>query len=77
MDCREFAEKYAWDGLPKNEMLPNGTDAQTCLKILVEHFLGNYIIMYPGSTKQWNTEATFKILELYPQGSIRKIKPRY
>lgn len=77
MDYREFAKK-CFEGLPKNEMLPNGTDPQEGLKILIKHFIGDFIVTgYPCSKKQWNSEAIYEVLRLYPQGSIKKIKPRY
>lgn len=75
----EYVEfcKTCYEGLPKDEMLPNGTDAQKALNILVKHFLGNFIISYSGSQQQWNSEAVAEILLKYPQGKIRKIKGRY
>lgn len=66
-----------FEGLPKDEMLPKGTDAQKALNILVKHFLGNFIISYSGSQQQWNSEAVAEILLKYPKGAIRKIKDRY
>lgn len=73
MDCKEFA-KTLFDS--PEEMLPKGTDAQTCLNILADHFLEheNTIIQgYPASVSQWNSEVTHEILRKYPSGKIRRI----
>lgn len=57
---------------------PNGIDPQEAVHILAEHFLGDYVIEgYPASGAQWNSEVVYKILQLYPRGSIRKIKKHY
>ena len=49
---------------PTENIFPKGTDAQTCLEILVKHFLGYApIISYPGHITQWNSEVTTCILE--------------
>ena len=62
---------------PEN-MLPNGTDAQEAVDILAKHFLGKPIIQgYPATNVQWNTEVIATILEMYPRGSIRRIRPRF
>ena len=73
MDYKEFA-KTLFDS--PEEMFPKGTDAQTCLNILADHFLGhaNVIIQgYPARVSQWNSEVTHEILRKYPSGKIRRI----
>ena len=73
MKHTEF-EKILFDS--PYEMLPKGTDPQTAINILAEHFLGkeNLVIQgYPASTAQWNSEVVYEILRLYPNGKIRRI----
>lgn len=71
MNYKEFA-KTLFDS--EDQMFPNGTDAQTCLNILAEHFLGkNLFLSYSGSKAQWNSEITHEILREYPSGKIRRI----
>ena len=63
---------------PLRNILPEGTDPQTAVDILAEHFLGHPIITgYPASNAQWNTEVVNAILRIYPRGSIRRIRPRF
>ena len=72
MNHKEF-EKIIYNS--PDELLPRGTDAQTCLNILAEHFLGyTRIDGYPASQNQWNSEVTYEILRRYPSGKIRRIK---
>ena len=76
MECKEFAKTLF--GSPV-QMLPHGTDAQACLNILADHFLGreNTIIQgCPASVSQWNSEVTHEILKKYPSGKIRRIYER-
>ena len=47
-----------------------GEYAQEALKILVEHFLGEFVIDYSGSVEQWNSEAVYEILRQYPEGKL-------
>lgn len=77
MNAEDFWKQYCYSD-PMENILPKGTDAQTCLEILVKHFLGYFpIISYPGHITQWNSEVTILILEKYPEGKIRKIpKPK-
>jgi len=56
-----------------HEMLPDGTDAQVALEILAKHFLEDFILHYPASTSQWNSEVVYAILNRYPSGCIRRI----
>lgn len=72
MKAEDFAKRL-FDS--KDEMLPKGTDAETCLDILAEHFLGDERIVYgyPASASQWNSEVTYAILKKYPSGAIRRI----
>ena len=59
-----------------DEMLPKGTDPQTAINILAEHFLGkeNLVIEgYPATNAQWNSEVVHEILRRYPNGKIRRI----
>ena len=73
MKAEDFYQQYCYND-PMENIFPKGTDAQTCLKILVEHFLGYMpIISYSGHITQWNSEATTLVLEKYPEGKIRKI----
>ena len=73
MTKEEFGRK-CFEGLPKDELHPHGTDAQEGLEILVKHFLGYIpIVNYSCGAKQWNSEAINAILSKYPEGSIRKI----
>ena len=73
MTYRDFCYK-CFENCEPDAMLPNGTDAQEGLKILVQHFLGYLpVINYPGSTEQWNSEAIAAILLKYPPGAIRKV----
>ena len=73
MKAENFWYQYCYND-PMENIFPRGTDAQTCLEILVKHFLGyTPIISYPGHTTQWNSEATALILKKYPEGKIRKI----
>ena len=57
-----------------NELLPKGIEAQKALGILAEHFLGDYIITYPGTQEQWNAEVTAQILYQYPNKKISRQK---
>ena len=77
MKAENFYQQYCYNN-PMENIFPKGTDAQTCLEILVKHFLGySPILSYSGHITQWNSEATALILEKYPEGKIRKIpKPR-
>ena len=71
MNYKEFA-KTLFDS--EDQMFPKGTDAQTCLNILAEHFLGKGLVLnYPGHITQWNSEVTHEILREYPSGKIRRI----
>jgi len=73
MDCNVFAETL-FDS--PDQMLPKGTDAQTCLNILADHILEheNTIIQgYFASVSQWNSEVAHEILRKYPTGIIRRI----
>jgi len=71
MDYKEFA-KTLFDS--DDQMFPNGTDAQTCVNILAEHFLGKDLVLtYPGCGTQWNSEVVHEILRKYPSGKIRRI----
>ena len=73
MKTENFYRQYCYNA-PTENIFPKGTDAQTCLEILVKHFLGyTPVISYPGNTAQWNSEATTLVLEKYPEGKIRKI----
>lgn len=73
MNSKRFWKKYCYNDPMKN-IFPKGTDAQLCLNILVEHFLGyTPILNYSGSTAQWNSEVTALILEQYPEGKTKKI----
>ena len=54
------------------ELLPKGIEAQKALEILAEHFLGDYIITYPGTQTQWNAEVTAQILYQYPNKKISR-----
>ncbi len=73
MKAENFYQQYCYND-PMENIFPKGTDAQTCLEILIEHFLGyTPIISYPGHITQWNSEATTLVLEKYPEGKIRKI----
>ena len=73
MNANDFWEKYCYNN-PKENIFPKGTDAQTCLEILIKHFLGyTPIISYSGHITQWNSEVTTLVLEKYPEGKIRKI----
>lgn len=69
MKCEEFA-RMCYENRPHDELLPDGTPAQEALKILVEHFIGEFIIDYSGSTEQWNSEAVYEILRQYPEGKL-------
>ena len=73
MKARDFWNQYCYND-PMENIFPKGTDAQTCLEILIKHFLGyTPIISYPGHITQWNSEATALILKKYPEGKFRKI----
>lgn len=75
MTAEEFKE-LLFDS--PNEMLPNGTDAQTALEIVARHFLNESLILsYPGSIEQWNSEVVYEILRKYPSGRIRLIPKRH
>ena len=77
MTYTEFCEK-CFNDRTSNEMLPDGTSDEEALDILIKHFLGDFIVYgYPCGHTQYNSEAIAEILRLYPQGSIRRIKPRY
>ena len=39
MNAEDFWKQYCYNNLTEN-IFPKGTDAQTCLEILVKHFLG-------------------------------------
>ena len=69
MRCEEFA-RMCYENRPQDELLPDGTPAQKALKILVEHFLGEFVINYSGSVEQWNSEAVYEILRQYPEGKL-------
>lgn len=73
MDHKEFA-KTLFDY--PDEIFPKGTDPQTAVDILAEHFLGaeNLLITGYSATKaQWNSEVVHEILKRYPSGSFRRI----
>lgn len=73
MKAEEFAKTLYEEG---QWLLPKGTDAQTAVDILADHFLGhdNTIIMgYSATNAQWNSEVVLAILRRYPQGKIRRI----
>lgn len=71
MNYKEFA-KTLFDS--EDQIFPNGTDAQTCLNILAEHFLGKDLVLkYSGCITQRNSVVTHEILRKYPSGTIRKI----
>lgn len=74
MKKEDFAKK-CFENRSKDEMLPDGTNAQEGLEILIKHFLGyEYIVTgYSCGTAQWNSEAIYTVLNRYPEGSIRKI----
>lgn len=74
MDYKDFCKK-CFEGLPEDEMLPNGTDPQEGLELLIKHFLGYEYIVYGYScgVKQWNSEAIGAVLRAYPEGKIKKI----
>ena len=73
MNAENFWKQYCYNN-PAENIFPKGTDAQTCLEILVKHFLGySPIISYSGNITKWNSEATTLVLEKYPEGKIRKI----
>ena len=68
MNHKEF-EKTIYNS--PDELLPRGTDAQTCLNILAEHFLGHTRIDgYPASQNQWNSEVTYEILRKYQKENM-------
>ena len=69
MKCEEFARK-CFENRQPDELLPEGTSAQEALKILVEHFIGEFIIDYSGSIEQWNSEAVYEVLRQYPEGKL-------
>lgn len=73
MDYKKFC-KMCFENREPDELFPDGTDAQKALEILVDHFLGEFVITYPGNTKQWNSEAVAEILRQYPEGKLRRIK---
>lgn len=70
MTHEEFA-KTLFDS--PDEMLPKGTSAQDAIDILAEHFLGEYIVNYPASPEQWNSEVVYEILRRFPSGKFRRI----
>lgn len=71
MTAEEF-KKLLFDS--PDEMLPNGTDAQTALEIIAQHFLSEPLILnYPGSIEQWNSEVVYEILRRYQSGRVRII----
>lgn len=53
------------------ELLPKGIEAQKALEILAKHFLGDYIISYPGTLVQWNAEVVAQILYQYPEKKLK------
>lgn len=76
MTYHDFA-KMCFETLPADAMLPDGTDPQKALEILIEHFLGYLpIVNYPCGHDQWNSEAVYEVLRKYPEGKIRRIPKR-
>lgn len=76
MNANDFWKKYCYNN-PMENIFPKGTNAQTCLEILIKHFLGyTPIISYPGHITQWNSEATALVLKKYSEGKICKIPKR-
>ena len=65
MTHEEFA-KTLFDS--PDEMLPKGTSAQDAIDIL-----GEYIVNYPASPEQWNSEVVYEILRRFPSGKFRRI----
>lgn len=73
MKYEDFCKK-CFEKRDKDELFPDGTDAQEGLGILIKHFLGYVpIVDYSCGATQWNSEAIAEVLEKYPEGRIRKI----
>ena len=73
MKYEDFCRK-CFEGTDKDEMFPNGTNAQEGLEILVKHFLGyTPIVNYSCGATQWNSEAIGDVLRKYPEGTWHKV----
>lgn len=64
MDYKKFAESK----FNKNNLFPNGTDSQEAMDVLADYLMEYhdwpYLVEYPASTLQMNTEVTLHILYL-------------
>ena len=73
MNYKEFRNQI-YTGKSADELLPNGIEASSALKIIAMHLLGKDPVLYfPKDTTLWNAEVVEAILKKYPSGKIRKI----
>lgn len=57
-----------------DNIFPPGMDAQTALNYLIDYLLDDFILMYPATGPQGNTEAVAAILEKYSKKYKKELK---
>lgn len=74
MQAEEFLKKVEKTVDKDYGICPPPSNAQFCLDVLIEHFLGkDWYVSTPMGREQVNTEAVYQILRKYPKKSSKSI----